>query len=711
MNTNNINTTIYKFFCGELETEDVNRKIVIPDMQREYCWPEKKLVRQFIENLFEESRISLEVKLGMLYGYESPKGFIQLCDGQQRLTTLYLFIGVLYKRISLNEDEALLEKAKNLLISQYELADDQEPRLQYAIRDSTLMYLRDLVVNYFLGKDQSPCNGMDWYFKDYDYDPTVRNMVLAVNEIEQIVSAKLKVDSQSLTKVLKYVLKLPFLYFDMKDRHHGEEQFVVINTTGKALTTAENEKPILLGGITEDGGLQKKYSDMWEKWEKFFWDQWYKQTIRANEKSYVVDAELQEFFRWVFIIEKSLEEKPHTEKEEYTAAQKALQEEPEYNIKNLIENSCESLMDKIDKYFNAMKRLEHSFIGFDSIIKKGNENKLTQKQCMCWLPVLYYVYIFDNQDVNDRDILRVQRFFWSRSEVIDSGSLISHIVWAIRAIDNLHKLKDKDIAKLINAEDINAVILSEQEKWKFDLFLSHIENKQVVCEEETKTVIDDTSRISFENTIWNLENMKCATGDISLALNLMQKAGCYDNPELETLTRIYNLLIETVEIKEIDRNGNPTIGHNRNCLVRRSLLTYLNYRVWSGWTSSLGVGRWAYAENSSFFRSLFRSNDDESKKRQDCVVSYLHDLYMSAELESKMNEMIQSFINIPENKEDIVRYSIVANPEILGIALKGRLSYSDNDTIIYSMSWDSAMQYYSKFDLQEGNKKSENQNN
>ena len=92
-----------------------NGKMVIPDLQRDYCWGGKgTLVTDFVNNIkkhFEECRennkdrknecltcINTECRtkaanslmMGLLYGYyEENRPNLQLCDGQQRLTTLY----------------------------------------------------------------------------------------------------------------------------------------------------------------------------------------------------------------------------------------------------------------------------------------------------------------------------------------------------------------------------------------------------------------------------------------------------------------------------------------------------------------------------------------------------------------------------------------------------------------------------------------------
>ena len=88
-------------------------KIVIPDLQRDYCWGGKgRLVQDFLENIIEKGyRSRVDLSMGLLYGYEEPYGHIQLCDGQQRITTLFLLIGMLNKECS--------NQFRNLLISDF----------------------------------------------------------------------------------------------------------------------------------------------------------------------------------------------------------------------------------------------------------------------------------------------------------------------------------------------------------------------------------------------------------------------------------------------------------------------------------------------------------------------------------------------------------------------------------------------------------------
>ena len=66
--------------------------------------------------------------MGLIYGYyEEERPYLQLCDGQQRLTTLYILVGLICRLTGDN-------KFQDLLISKFELKeDDREPRLLYAI--------------------------------------------------------------------------------------------------------------------------------------------------------------------------------------------------------------------------------------------------------------------------------------------------------------------------------------------------------------------------------------------------------------------------------------------------------------------------------------------------------------------------------------------------------------------------------------------------
>ena len=87
-----VSYSLYEFFGPK-------RDIVIPDLQRDYCWAStiivtgdgQTLVEAYVDDLIlaSQKEEDAQLKMGLLYGYEYPADNVQLCDGQQRLTTLF----------------------------------------------------------------------------------------------------------------------------------------------------------------------------------------------------------------------------------------------------------------------------------------------------------------------------------------------------------------------------------------------------------------------------------------------------------------------------------------------------------------------------------------------------------------------------------------------------------------------------------------------
>ena len=246
--------------------------LVVPDLQRDYCWGSEtygrnrerqgELVTAFVDDLIEAFRADEARTLGVLYGYEEVAGRVMLCDGQQRFTTLYLLVGVLTHRID------------GVKFASYLQGFPGDVRLSYEVRESTLSFLGDLSRYYFCDRSGilPPAEGEDkaqtpdWYRRAYRLDLSARSMLAAVRTIEALLDAA-EVDEEDFGR---YVLdELRFVYYDMGDRQHGEEAFVVINTTGEPLTATENLKPQLLSRVA--GDTRSVRAREWEDREDWCW--------------------------------------------------------------------------------------------------------------------------------------------------------------------------------------------------------------------------------------------------------------------------------------------------------------------------------------------------------------------------------------------------------------------------------------------------------
>ena len=274
-----------KYLLNEILCGD--NKLIIPDLQRDYCWAEHHLVEPFISGLMDQylnpSSREKKLNMGLLYWYKGlPDYYWQLCDGQQRITTLFLCLGILNRKCE-------GDPFSDLLISPFELKDDdKEPRLQYAIRESSLYFLSDLVCRFFLDKSVASAGDIPsqpWYFNDYRFDPSIRNYLTALQEIEKLVA---DIDAKGFGDYLS--TQLEFYCHDMGSRKEGEETFVIINTTGEPLTPTENLKPHI---IRENAG-EPDIAQRWEAVDHFFW--------KHRGKNETSDAGLNAFLRIVSLL-------------------------------------------------------------------------------------------------------------------------------------------------------------------------------------------------------------------------------------------------------------------------------------------------------------------------------------------------------------------------------------------------------------------------
>lgn len=387
-----------------------NRKIIIPDFQRDFCWgdqthgvpPYFDIVTGFLDTLVEEFKSDKESDhfLGKIDVYEHPKNHIYLTDGQQRLTTLYLIIGMLYRK---EQEIELKKKLKNCLIFSLEdNNDDQEPYLQYSVRESTVFFLRDLVTHFFLAElsidsyridyqqavKNKKGNKIDtllsfavknqaWYFSEYDLDPSIISMLSALSIIEE----KLKNIDEDFSDFV--IEKIKIQYYDVIDKQRGEERFVIINTTGKSLTLTENVKPIMLGTATK-----AKFAKEWEERETFFWQN------RILGKENIADYGVDDFLNWCFQI--------IDQQDEFDIIKKAK--------RILKEKNNDYYLECIDAYYKALNKvlicLEND--KYQDQFKFINENKEVKgilqlrglskdKQQNILLPLLSFINKFGNE--------------------------------------------------------------------------------------------------------------------------------------------------------------------------------------------------------------------------------------------------------------------------------------------------------------------------
>lgn len=650
--------TLAELFSGE-------RRIIIPDLQRDYCWGDEnntkstgekgELVSGFINNLltqFDEYRNRTDkdfLNLGLFYGYEVPANHIQLCDGQQRLTTLYLLLGIINKKTIENKDNQLTEgKFRRYLISDFEYKhDDKEPYLNYAIRESSLYFLSDLVCKFFIANEANveTIKSTDWYFDYYNLDPSIQNMLKALAKIDKIFQD----DSNSSLDFLEFgdwlINKVTFLYFDMENRKNGEETFVVINTTGESLSSTQNLKPLVLQEKNADfdntdfKNGEKCVDECWEEIETWFW-----QKRKADNDT--ADAGFAEFLRWISIIEQVGEDAP--------------KEEQSDSIKKLIQlilqgKHCDFPYKEIsfEKIYNYWKALiwivdQRGFSFVENYLSPSvnkdvnNRNAIGQNECFVLLPVLKYVYenIYSIESDNNmqRNAKRIYEFFKNLIRIDNVSKAVNTLVGdTIKIIEIINK-GNGDLVDLIDPKvdvsNVSKQILTAEEKKKLEILRN-----------------STTDREKVEEAFWKAQEHKIWSGEILPMIEwATDENGNFDLDKFND----YADKFATVFAGECDAN----IDDTRKALLTRELTEYP--RIFKGHTN------YCFGWDWRDWQMLINDNKDKFK-------SFFDDLLEV----NTLQKMINDYVNKTEKTKDEF-YRFVKYPELLKYCTKKNIQKWDN---------------------------------
>ena len=570
-----------------------DNKIIIPDLQRDYCWgtPNKdriELVSNFVKNIKENGfrKNETELNLGLIYGYEVPMGHIQLCDGQQRITTLFLLLGMINRNCN-NAFQAQL-------ISKTELDDDKEPYLQYAIRESSLYFLSDLVSSFFLKSDISLAKIKDqsWYFKDYNLDPSIQSMLSAMKIIEDELKG---IDVMAFGEYL--IQKLSFIYYDMGSRKNGEETFVIINTTGEPLSATENLKPKLIN--TQANENQVSCSDKWEEWETYFWQHRKGNGTKENDTA---DNGLKEFFRWITLLNT-------TNGDDF----KIIQDSGDYQFDIKIDFTI------IQQYFDITKALFEEEDYFKNNLDwlspdKGDKFRNDQIVWFRLLPVIEYIKRFGHE--NKRNVIRVKNFFENLSRIYNVSRDISNLLpEAIRLMKNL---PNADIASVLDMENVSKSLLTEEEKEKFNLYKR------------------SSNREEVEDKLWKSERHNIFRGEITPLLRWSENEnGVFSLDQFNHYYDVFcQLFHDDLKYEELDIT--------RRALLTRNLKDYP--RKFYGYTNV------SFCWDPFDWQTLINDNIDNFGK-------FLHELQNKNDIYAVQEEMIDAnptdkdydeFVKIPE---------------------------------------------------------------
>lgn len=239
----------------------LSEPLLVPDYQRDYAQGrinDKKIEdtrKQFVKDIFAASVNEKQTHLGLVFGSNNNglKGFVAV-DGQQRLTTCYLFHLYLSKRLGKNSNPELSIRLSNF---------GWHGRL-YASEFTD--FLVDTVWNVppekHIPLSKIFKQSVD-YFTVWEKDPTVNNMLVMLDEIHLLMWKQNETSLKQIeTNLISDTCKLNFDFMKLEE-NTDEFQYQKMNSRGRDLTTYELFKQKFISERKVSESIKDKLDNKW----------------------------------------------------------------------------------------------------------------------------------------------------------------------------------------------------------------------------------------------------------------------------------------------------------------------------------------------------------------------------------------------------------------------------------------------------------------
>ena len=542
--------------------------IFIPKIQRDYVQYRKYnevnldgLIKKLVKSVINGAE---ELNLNFIYGYnektkiapntvyeDTLNVFIPI-DGQQRLTTLFL----LHYYVFSKSDKGV-DKLKNKLI--------------YDTRESTNDFIKLLLAKKADifdcpdGKIDEKIKNYSWYCSEWDYDASIKSMLLVLKKIEEEFKNKTKEEfNQYAEKLLGNKCPIKFMLMEI-DVKYGNELYIKMNARGKQLTSFENFKADLLGYLKNkdknlandianglDGAWQNEFFTLWKEdfkndlgGEMAYIDLFFKKFFHYFITNwYLLNATGKNDEKWNKI--KNIDADSsffNTYKDVFIDNEKKL-EECIKNLSKTFKHLC-NLKNGQNELFNKILSDIFSIKDDEPKTKKNNRFDL-------WMPqraFLYALYCMERDVGKSEDFFedywRITENLINNAEIDDIDSLCACLTWFEDGA-LFEKIRQYNHTKGNYARNCwgNALrglqIYEEQEK------------------SELRRKSDDWKKI-----IQEAEEMPYFRGEIYFLLEASKNQNKYDVDEFKTVLG---------KIKKIFANGNG-ISDENSILLHKLLLT------------------------------------------------------------------------------------------------------------------------------------------
>ncbi|OOV79734.1 GmrSD restriction endonuclease domain-containing protein [Acinetobacter sp. ANC 5600] len=269
--------------------------IVIPTIQRDYAQGRKndpkiaQIRKTFLQALVQSLTENQELELDFVYGSLNYKT-LELLDGQQRLTTLFLLHCYLVNKNKAN-------------INEIDLIKKQLQKFSYQTRTSSKLFISQLVEKLvemeWSDKPSVAIENEAWFLAVWRKDPTIIAILTMLDELETLLGSKHTDELDELWVRLSSHSILNFYLLPMNEFSLTDELYIKMNARGVQLTEFENFKAWLQGFLENKIDTSKAntfFQSIDTKWTDLIWT-----TSKDWNKSF--DASFIHFFKICLLCE------------------------------------------------------------------------------------------------------------------------------------------------------------------------------------------------------------------------------------------------------------------------------------------------------------------------------------------------------------------------------------------------------------------------
>lgn len=669
-----------------------NRAICVPLIQRDYVQSlSTAIIESFVDQLIDvlsDSSCQKYMNLNYIYGIDHPHaGFDEFepVDGQQRLTTLWLFCLYLSRHLNLSDYGATFSV-----------------KIIYESREYADSFCAEIVKHKswakFTDNFEESITNQNWFVPDWEKDTSVIAMIKAL----AVISRKLnRLDEQTLKNIWERLnsADCPVTFSFFPTDTLGDDIYIKMNGRGRSLTAFENLKSWLdekLTGFLPDrsrqsdcrNGCSERFSQKWKDemdnaWTNLFWSN------RVTGSYEIDDMQLRLFYNMVCLYwnfeDRNQILPPDCDIEELAillnlnVAEADRQSVTEAILNKIVKASNYALplyiLDKINlcplKFFLWYRKVLNGLCAINPAMKEISDSE-----------IYFWGKSHDEETGESRTLLYQIMMSESGQERVSMEKLaISYALCKFACFHNqtrtslpdwLYRCRNLILNNSFSSENFSKALRSVSSlfddcmKFEIDILLKQDNfrlnyfTEKYIRLEKYKSEILTSGNGELSSAMRNLENMPFFVGSVLCLPILISSEEAIENPA--KFIKICHILSSVLNED----------GPKYEDKFRRALLYFsepaVGYGGWEGklWSFLKGKGDWQWFFNDTETDEIIKASNRKALKD---IVEYLLQSETD-DYDQCLKDLISIFSNVhdkyPVLNSDDWRYPFVYNAKVLG---------------------------------------------